>query len=51
MEQKNYSRNYNVKKKQHNREDRFNKGNTIKQNQRARSDTGVKERRWTSLGK
>ena len=51
MEQKNYSRNYNVKKEQHNGEDGFIKGNSIKQNKKARSNTRAKERRWISMGR
>ena len=51
MEQKNNSRNYNVKKKQHNRENRSIEGNTTKWNKRARSNTGTEERRWKNLGK
>jgi len=49
MEQKNNSRNYDVKKKQHNRENRSIERNAMKWNKRARSDTGTEERRWTSL--
>ena len=49
MEKKNNKGNYNVKKKQHNREDRVTKENTTKQNKRVRGDTRTKERRWTSL--
>ena len=45
MKQKNNSRNYDVKKKQHNRENRSIEGNTTKQNKRARSNTETKERR------
>ena len=51
MKHKNYDRNYDVKKKQCNGEDRFTKGNSTKQNNRARSDIRAKERRWTSLGR
>ena len=51
MKQKNNGKNYNVKKKQHNRKDRFIEGNTMKQNKRARSNTGNEERRCTSLGR
>ena len=49
MEQKNNSRNYNVKKKQCNREDRFTKGNTTKWNKEVRGDTRIEERRQTNL--
>jgi len=45
MEQKNYSRNYDIKKKQHNKEDRFTEENSMKQNKRAESDTRAEERR------
>jgi len=51
MKQKNYCKNYNVKKKQHNKEDRFIEGNSTKQNKRARSDTRAEKRRWISLGR
>jgi len=43
------SRNYDVKKKQHNRENRSIERNAMKWNKRARSDTGTEGRRWTSL--
>ena len=43
MEQKNNGRNYNIKKKQHNRENRSIKGNITKWNKRVRSDTGTEE--------
>jgi len=45
MEQKNYSRNYDVKKEQYNGKDGFTEGNSTKQNKRVRSDTRAKERR------
>ena len=45
MEQKNNSRNYDVKKKQCNRKDRSIKGNTTKWNKIVRSDIGTEERR------
>ena len=51
MEQKNNSRNYDIKKKQYNREDRFTQGNTIKQNKRTRDNTRIEERRRTNLGR
>ena len=51
MEQKNYGRNYNVKKKQYAGEYGFIEKNSMKQNKKARSDTGAEERRWTSLGR
>jgi len=43
------SKNYDVKKKQHNRENRSIERNAMKWNKRARSDTGTEEGRWTSL--
>jgi len=49
MEQKNNGRNYNVKKKQHNRKDRSIEENTIKQSKRVRNNIGIEERRQTSL--
>ena len=49
MEQKNNGRNYNVKKEQYNREDRFTEGNITKQNKGTRDDTRIEERRWTNL--
>ena len=45
MVKKNNGRSYNVEKKQYNEEDGFFKGNSIKQNKRARSDTRVEKRR------
>ena len=51
MEQKKNSRNYDVKKKQHNREDKSIEGNIMKWNKRAKSDTGTEEKRQTSLGR
>ena len=44
MVKKNNSRSYNVEKEQCNGKDRFPKGNSMKWNKKARSDTGVKER-------
>jgi len=51
MEKENHGRNNDVEAKQYTREDRSNEGNTKEQNQEEKGNTGVIERRQTSLGK
>jgi len=51
MEKENHSRNNDVEAKQYTGEDRPNEGNTKEQNQEGKGNTGVIERRQTSLGK
>ena len=49
MKKKDNGQNYDVEKKQYNREDRFVKRDSMKQNKRARSNPRIKERRWTRI--